>query len=187
MVLSSVDWPIINKKTYFQVKTKWFFFCSIWHENGFWSKKKDKKDKKQNHFFFFFRVLNKNRLFLVKNEKRFCFFLFFSVFFFRVLRLSGPYYTEKISKKTTEKQNRFPFFDHKCHFFSLLHGKKTQKWFFLAKNFSSKSIFILPKKTVWLGTPPKTPPKNYLNYFLFLLLVTISLFLLFNIFYLTVW
>jgi hypothetical protein len=26
MVLSSVDWPIIKKKTYFQVKTKWFFF-----------------------------------------------------------------------------------------------------------------------------------------------------------------
>ena len=45
------------------------------------------------------------------------------------------------------------------------------------------SDYIFTKKKS-LGPP--SPPKNYLNYFLFLLLVTISLFLLLNIFYLTV-
>ncbi len=42
----------------FQVKTKWFFFWSIWHENGFWSKKKDFfPSKMKNDFVFSFFFL----------------------------------------------------------------------------------------------------------------------------------
>ena len=82
MVLSSVDWPIIKKKTYFQVKTKWFFSWSIWHENGFWSKKKDKKDKKQNHFLFFVPCTKQKRTFFGQKWKTILFFPFFFCFFF---------------------------------------------------------------------------------------------------------
>ncbi len=100
----------------------------------YYTKKKSKSVVSEKVFFtttslFFHHILyKKQKHFFDKNT-----------FFVRII---GPYYTEKISKKTTEKQNCFPFFDHKCHFFSLLHGKKTQKWFFLAKNFSSKSVFM---------------------------------------------
>ena len=89
MVLSSVERPIINKKTYFQVKTKWFCCCSIWHENGFWSKKKDKKDKKQNQFLFFFPCTKQKSTFFGQKWKTILFFSFFFCFFFRVLRLSN--------------------------------------------------------------------------------------------------
>ncbi len=87
MVLSSVDWPIINKKSYFQVKTKWFFFVPFDMKMVFDQKKRQKRQKTKPFFFFFFVYKTKIDFFWSKMKNDFVFSFFFC-FFFRVLRLS---------------------------------------------------------------------------------------------------
>ena len=118
--------------------------------------------QKTKPFFFFFRVLNKNRLFLVKNEKRFCFFLFFSVFFSVYYGSVRPIYKKK-EKKQFWKKSGFSGRNRKNSYYTKGGTKMIlyQKWLFFCiicwkKSFCPKKWFyflykggLIPLKTVF--------------------------------------